>query len=342
MFKTRDGIIRVISTTAAVTALTIGGIAVAPMLSGCSAISQLDKKGIAATFDGGEITEDEVNSYIADYRKAHGLEEKSAWHGYLKQSGTTASSMRRTAIDTLEERKVIENEAGKRGIDVKKSDIDGKIKELSDYYGYDRDGWRKQLKTLGYTENGYRAYIKDSLLRERLMQKVIKVSDAKDSDVISLANDYTGSIDGAKRLSVITFDDSSKAGICADSIASGETTFEKAKKENGGDSNYDGWDCIVSEDETVSSAVKDMKQGDVSGAIAGEKLSFIVKVEEEVSVPKGGFTDKSQMPEGLYDDFKSSVELNNRYTQFNDYVNDLMSKAELKINDMPKDVPYSD
>lgn len=45
MFKTRDGMIRVISATAAVTALTIGGIAVAPMLSGCSAISQLDKKG---------------------------------------------------------------------------------------------------------------------------------------------------------------------------------------------------------------------------------------------------------------------------------------------------------
>ena len=234
MFKTCDGMIRVISATAAVTAMTIGGIAVAPMLSGCSAISQLDKKGVAATFDGGEITEDEVNSYIADYRKAQVLEEKIAWHGYLKQSGATASSMRRTAIDTLEERKVIENEAGKRGIDVKKSDIDGKIKELRDYYGYDKDGWRQQLKTLGYTESGYRAYIKDSLLRERLMQKAIKVSEAKDSDVISLANDYTGSIDGAKRLSVITFDDSSEAGSCADSIASGETTFEKAKKKNGG------------------------------------------------------------------------------------------------------------
>ena len=69
MFKTRDGMIKVISATAAVTALTIGGIAVAPMLSGCSAISQLDKKGVAATFDGGDITEDEVSRYIADYRR---------------------------------------------------------------------------------------------------------------------------------------------------------------------------------------------------------------------------------------------------------------------------------
>lgn len=343
MHLSHNGMTRIVSTTIAAGVIAVGGISIiVPMLTGCTSASPFKKEGVAATFNGGEITEDEVNDYIADYRKAHGITDDAAWKDYLKQSGSTPSSMRKTAINALESRKVIESDAGSKGISVSDDDVTSKIDELRKYYGYDDDEWNEQLKTLGYTSDGYRAYIKDSLLREKLMQKVIKSSEAKDTDVISLANDYTKSIDGAKKLSVITFDDKTSAEKCYEQIASGAVTFNDAKSENGGDNNYDGWDCIVSEDDAVKDAIKGMHKGDTSSVIEGDNLSFIVQVSEEVNVPDGGFTDKSQMPDELYDEFKSSVESNNMYSQFNEYVDDLLSKAAIKINDMPDNVPYND
>ena len=311
------------------------------MLSGCTSSSHFGKKGVAATFDGGDITENEVNDYIADYRKAHGLETSDSWKSYLKQSGSTVESMRKTAISTIENRDIVENEAKKHNIEISGEDVDVKIKELRGYYGYNDDEWKEQLKNLGYTSDGYLAYIKDSLLREKLMQQVIKSVNVNDSDVIDLANDYTKSIDGARKISVMAFNDKDDAERCVSEMASGKS-FDDEKKENGGDSNYDGWDCIVSEDDAVKNAVKDMKKGDVSGIIDGDSMSFIVRVDEEVNVPDGGFKDKSQMPDELYDEFKSSVESNERYSQFNDYLDDLISKADIKINDMPDDVPYKE
>ena len=296
---------------------------------------------MAATFDGGDVTENEVNDYIADYRKAHGLEESDSWKSYLKQSGSTVESIRKAAISTIESRDIVESEAKKHNIKVSDADVDGKIKELRGYYSYNDEEWKEQLKSLGYTSDGYRAYIKDSLLREKLMQQIIKNVNVKDSDVIDLANEYTKSIDGARKISVMAFDDKGDAERCVSEMTSGQS-FDDEKKANGGDSNYDGWDCIVSEDDAVKNAVKGMGKGDVSGIIDGDSMSFIVRVDEEVNVPDGGFKDKSQMPDELYDEFKSSVESNERYSQFNDYLDDLISKANININDMPDDVPYKD
>lgn len=325
------GIAKVVSTTVAASVIAAGGVAVVtPVLTGCTSSSPFDKDA-AATFNGGKITEKEVDDYITDYKKAHSINGKKAWKDYLKQSGSTEKSMRTTAINTLESRKVIENDAKNHGIEITNKDIDGKIKELQKYYGYDNDEWKEQLKTLGYTNSGYRAYIKDSLLREKLMQKVITNVKVKDSDVIKLANDYTKSLNGAKKLSVITFDDEKNAEKCETEIKSGSKTFDEEKKTNGGDNNYDGWDCIVTEDDAVKNAIKNMKKGDISDVIAGENLSFIVQVNEEVNVPDGGFSDKSQITDELYDEFKSSVESNDKYSQFNDYVDDLMEKANLKV-----------
>lgn len=342
MTLSHRGINRILSATIAVGVIVAGGVTIAiPMLSGCTSSSPFGKKGVAATFDGGDVTENEVNDYIVDYRKAHGLEESDSWKSYLKQSGSTVESIRKAAISTIESRDIVESEAKKHNIKVSDADVDGKIKELRGYYSYNDDEWQEQLKSLGYTSDGYRAYIKDSLLREKLMQQVIKNVNVKDSDVIYLANEYTKSIDGARKISVMAFDDKGDAERCVSEMDSGKS-FDDEKKANGGDNNYDGWDCIVSEDDAVKNAVKDMKKGDVSGIIDGNSMSFIVRVDEEVNVPDGGFKDKSQMTDELYDEFKSSVESNERYSQFNDYLDDLISNANININDMPDNVPYKD
>lgn len=96
--------------TAIILVLTVFGIL---GLSGCDSQVEEDKASdwttkVAATIDGHDITEADVNDFIEKYRKAYGHTTDASWATFLDSQGKTASDYRDLAIEQLEERYLVQ------------------------------------------------------------------------------------------------------------------------------------------------------------------------------------------------------------------------------------------
>ena len=74
------------------------------------------------------------------------------------------------------------------------------VDQMKQNYASD-DKWNEALQAVGMTEDEYKSNIKTSLLQQGLM-KTFEGDDPSDEDVLSYAQTYISSFDGAKRSSI--------------------------------------------------------------------------------------------------------------------------------------------
>ena len=309
----------------------------AVVLTGCGSQAQ-----IAATVNGENIEEATITEYIQNFREANALSEDTAWAQWLVDNSRDADSLRSDAIDYYVRVAVIEQDAKAKGITVSDEDIDSQLAEIKEYYGYDDEQFKEQIEAIGYTEDTYREYIRQSLTQEKLMDATSEDIQASDAEILEMANNYSSILNGAKKVRCIAIstDNSASAVDIQKQASAPGADFNAIADEKSESTDYDGWDVLVPMDQAVSDAIATLDKGAVSDVIQGTDWLFIVKVEDTCAVGDGGFTAIDQVPTELKDEFAENVVSSAKSTAFDTYVQNLIDSADKVVNPKPSGLPY--
>ena len=315
------------------------------------------KSSVAATVNGTEIPESEITENIEKIRAQYGLEEEDAWGQYLSAVGQTPQSLREQMIDSKVDQILVKNAAGDIGVTVDSAEVDSNIESMKANFD-DDEAWQKALKQAGFDEESYRANIEESLLSQAIQKHFSDEAKAEDSDILKAAEQYAPSYDGAKKSShiLIKVDDvkdkaamkkaRNKAQEIIDRINNGEIDFADAAKENSDDpgSAQDGgnvgWNKLTSFVTEYTDALEKLKVDEMSGPVDSQYGVHIIKCTDVFNAPKKVKSLKD-FPKEFRETIKSAAKSTKANEAYEAWVDGLKEGADIKINDMPEDVPYN-
>lgn len=316
-------------------------------ITACSGNSTSGSKGVggvAATVNGAEIQEEEVTASVESIRSQMSLTDEDAWGEWMAKYDYTPEKVREEVIDSLVTKQLIIQGAEEKGVTVSDDEVQSYVDQMKQNYASD-DKWNEALQAVGMTEDEYKSNIKTSLLQQGLM-KSFEGDDPSDEDVLSYAQTYISSFDGAKRSSHILFDadDTETAQSVLDQINAGTLDFAEAAKtyskdssaQNGGDVGWDKLNSFVSE---YTAGLADLSKGQVSGLVTSSYGIHIIKCTDEFTAPDE-LTSLDQLPSEFVEQFRSSLKSSNQSKAYQQWLSDAKDNADIEIKDMPSGLPY--
>ncbi|WP_297156050.1 SurA N-terminal domain-containing protein [uncultured Ellagibacter sp.] len=316
-------------------------------ITACSGNSTSGSKGIegvAATVNGAEIQEKDVTDSVESIRSQMSLTDEDAWGEWMAKYDYTPEKVREEVIDSLVTKELIIQGAEEKGVTVSDDEVQSYVDQMKQNYASD-DKWNEALQAVGMTEDQYKDNIKTSLLQQGLL-KAFEGDDPSDEDVLSYAQTYISSYDGAKRSSHILFDadDEATAQSVLDQINAGTLDFAEAAKtyskdssgQNGGDVGWDKLNSFVSE---YTAGLADLSKGQVSGLVTSSYGIHIIKCTDEFHAP-AELTSLDQLPSEFVDQFRSSLKSSNQSKAYQQWLSDAKENADIEIKDMPSGLPY--
>ena len=320
-------------------ALCVVGITACSSTSGSKGVG-----GVAATVNGAEIQEEEVTASVESIRSQMSLTDEDAWGEWMVKYDYTPEKVREEVIDSLVTKQLIIQGAEEKGVTVSDDEVQSYVDQMKQNYASD-DKWNEALQAVGMTEDEYKSNIKTSLLQQGLM-KSFEGDDPSDEDVLSYAQTYISSFDGAKRSSHILFDadDTETAQSVLDQINAGTLDFAEAAKtyskdssaQNGGDVGWDKLNSFVSE---YTAGLADLSKGQVSGLVTSSYGIHIIKCTDEFTAP-AELTSLDQLPSEFVEQFRSSLKSSNQSKAYQQWLSDAKDNADIEIKDMPSGLPY--
>ena len=320
-------------------ALCVVGITACSSTSGSKGVG-----GVAATVNGAEIQEEEVTASVESIRSQMSLTDEDAWGEWMVKYDYTPEKVREEVIDSLVTKQLIIKGAEEKGVTVSDDEVQSYVDQMKQNYASD-DKWNEALQAVGMTEDEYKSNIKTSLLQQGLM-KSFEGDDPSDEDVLSYAQTYISSFDGAKRSSHILFDadDAETAQSVLDQINAGTLDFAEAAKtyskdssaQNGGDVGWDKLNSFVSE---YTAGLADLSKGQVSGLVTSSYGIHIIKCTDEFTAP-AELTSLDQLPSEFVEQFRSSLKSSNQSKAYQQWLSDAKDNADIEIKDMPSGLPY--
>ena len=313
--------------------------------------------GVAATINGSNLTEDTVTKQIMSVRTSYGYTKDKAWAQYLVDSDLTPKKYRKQVIDSYAQQILIQQAEKEYNVSVSDDDIEKAWKDACKSAGGEKT-FKKTLKTYGYTESTYKDSLKDSLAQQKLKDKVAPSKTPKDKEILSYLNENLSTYNDARRSENILIkvdsdasdEDKAKAKAtaqeCLDKINSGELTFEQAVKKYSEDTGSKdkkgdvGWDKLTTFVDEYETALQQLDKGDVSGIVESTYGYHIIKCTGYFHVDDKA-TDIKQVPKAIKKYIANVVKTQNTGTKYNDWLEKYTKKADIKINPMPKDVPYN-
>lgn len=303
--------------------------------------------GVAATVNGTEIKEQTVTDYIEQFRTSQSLDTEESWGTWLAANSLTPESVREEVINYFVDQELTKQAAAENDVTVSDDEVNEQVETMKANYGSD-EAWNQALEQAGTTEDEYRESVHDAMLAQRLEEKVVSdVAEPTDEELLTYVQNYAPYFNGAKRSSHILFssDDEATAQQVLDQINNGEISFEDAAKqystdtasaENGGDV---GWDLLNNFVTEYSTALSNLEEGQVSDLVTSDYGIHIIKCTEVFQAPDD-ITSTDQVPSEMVDYIKQMLVNNNESTAYSEWKEDYKSKADIQINDMPKDLPY--
>lgn len=299
---------------------------------------------VAATVDGHDIMESDVNDFIQKYRKMSGYATDDTWREYLDEQSTTPSAYRDGAITQLEINYLIPRLAEQEGISVPDDDVDKAMTKAQTDAGYDGDddGWVKFLDGIGYTSDSYRASIRTSLVVTRYADANLILETPTDAQMVSHASASLGTYTGKKVLAG-TFDTNAKAKAARDAMqddSMGTADFDKAVDDNGGRLRTVGWSGMSDLTTGCTNAIASLSAGQASLPIHEDAGYVIYYVEQEFSLSSNGTLDVSHMPEELRQILASDTAASLNASKEQEYLESVLAKHDVTKADMPDGLPY--
>lgn len=320
--------------------------------------SQEDYKltgGVAATVNGVNIKEDTVTEQIMSLRQSS-YESDEDWATYLSQQGLTPESYRENVIDSIARQYLLTQAEKEYDITVSQDDLDEAWDEAVENYGGDEDTFVDMITQFGFTKETYQENTKSSLAQEKLREKVASVEDPTDDQIVSYINENLDTYNDARRSSHILFkvaDDATdeesaeveaKAQEVLDKLNAGEVEFADAAKEYSEDSSADdggdvGWDKLTTFVTEYQDALSALSTGQMSGLVKTTYGYHIILCTDQFNVESVSSAD--EIPEAIRDAISSKIKTEEESAKCSTWLNDYIDKADIKINEMPEDVPYN-
>ena len=312
--------------------------------------------GVAATVDGQSIGEDTITRQIMSTRESLGYESDADWASYLSSSGLTPESYRESLIESYARSYLLQVAVKEHDIAVSEEELNAAWDEDVASYG-DEQTFVSLLESMGMTKDSYLDSLSSSLAQGKLRDEVAPVEEPTDEEIIAYANENLASYNDARRSSHILFkvaedaDDATreeartKAQEVLDKLNAGEVSFEDAAKEysedgsaeNGGDV---GWDKLTTFVTEYQDALSQLSPGQMSGIVETTYGYHIIMCTDLFHVD-GEVTSVDQIPEEIRDQFVQTIEQTAQSTAYNEWFEQYVADADIKINPMPEDVPYN-
>ena len=320
----------------------------ASLLCGLTACSG---ESVAATVGTKKISEQTITDYITNYRTSQGLDDDSNFAMVLSMYGMTPESFRENIIDMFVNRELVLLAAQEKGMSVDSATIDEYVNQMKSNYS-DDTAWQTALTNAGLTEEKYRENIEYALLNKQLSESFAVSDDPTDEQVFAVAQDNLKYFEKAKRSSHILFDasDEETAKEVLEKINNGTLDFADAASQyskdtssaaNGGDV---GWDLLTSFVSEYQTALDGLELGQVSELVKSQFGYHIIKCTE-VMPAADSVKSLSDLPEAFQTYFKqlattTSSSSTSTSTAFSVWLNGYRTTVDVKINDMPKGLPY--
>ncbi|WP_283170147.1 peptidylprolyl isomerase [Curtanaerobium respiraculi] len=333
------------ASTVALSAVCMFGFAACSSDDASTSIAQ----GAAATVNGTEVSEQTVTDYIEAFRSTQSLTDEDSWGQWMAKYSLDPTKVRQEVIDYYVNKELVKQAAKEKNVEVADSDVDEQVAKMKANYSSD-DAWKAALTAAGTTEDLYRDSVQSAMLESALKQAVIssESSDPSDDEVLSSAQSYRNSFNGAKRSSHVLFssNDEAKAQEVLDQINSGAISFEDAAKqystdtgsaEKGGDV---GWDVLNSFVTPYRTALQGLDAGQVSGLVTSDYGIHIIKCTEVYNAPDE-ITSLDQIPSDLADYIRMLLKNSNASTAYQSWFADYKNNANVQTADMPDGLPYA-
>lgn len=302
--------------------------------------------GTAATVNGTDIPEDDVTLEVQAIRERMGLTDEQSWGEWMAQNGFTPETVREQVIDGLVNEELIRQITKEQEITVDAAEIDGYVDSMRSRYESDEQ-WQDALKQAGLTEEEYRENIELSLLSNRLMETVATDDEPAAEDMLTYAQMFAASYDGAKRSSHILFDsgDEATAQEVLEKINAGQLDFAEAAQQyskdtgsaaNGGDV---GWDKLTTFVDEYQTALNDLDNGAVSGLVPSQFGIHIIKCTDVFTAPSE-VTSTDQLPEEFVTSIRTMLSQSQSSQGYNTWLTEQREAADVVVNPMPEGLPY--
>lgn len=313
--------------------------------------------GVAAKVDGVNITEDTVTKQIMNVRTSGGYDTDKKWAQYLVDNGMTPESYRASVIDSLARQYLVQKAEKEYDVQVTDEDVEQAWKDAAANYESE-EAFENQIKMFGFTKDSYKQQLESTLKQTKLKEKVAKAKEPTDQEVIDYLNSNLSTYNNARRSQNILFKvnsgatDEEKAKVkekaqgVLDKINAGEISFDDAvskysedtgSKDNKGDV---GWDKLTSFVDEYQSALSGLNKGDVSQLVESSYGYHIIKCTDYFHVDES-VTSIDQVPKKIVSYVKNILKTQKESTAYSEWMDAYIKKADIQVNDMPKEVPYN-
>lgn len=313
--------------------------------------------GVAATVNGVNITEDTITKQIMSVRTRGGYTKDKDWAQYLVDQNTTPEKLRKSYIESYAKQYLSEQAVKEYNITVSDADVQKAYDDAVAQYG-GKDSFERIIKAMGYTEDTYKPLLKSRLEQNKLKEKVAPAKDATDQEILDYFNQNFDTYNDARRSenllikvdSKATDEEKAKAKEKAqeilDKINAGEISFEDAvakysedtgSKDDKGDV---GWDKLTRFVTEYQSALNGLSKDQISGVVETNYGYHLIKCTDVFKLD-GNATSIDQLPDKFKDYIGNVVKTQTQSAAYSKWETEYFDKADIKINDMPENVPYN-
>lgn len=303
--------------------------------------------GVAATVNGTEIQEDTVTAAIQGIREQMGTTDEDSWGQWLAENDYTPESVRQEIIDSYVDQELIKQGSESMDIHADEEEVNQYVESMRSNYDTD-EAWAAALEAVGMTEDEYRENIELSLVSQQLRSKVSEdAAEPTDEELLTSAQTYVTSYDGAKKSSHILFDasDEALAQEVLEKLQAGELDFataaESYSKDTGSanDGGNVGWDKLTQFVTEYTEALNGLKKGEISGLVPSTYGIHIIQCTDVFEAPEK-LESMDQLPEEFQEAVKAMLNSNNESQAYYAWVEQQREGADIVVNDMPEGLPY--
>lgn len=321
----------------------------------------------AAKYDGMHyITEQEVEDYVASYRKQQGYEDSSDedWAIYLAAYSLTPETLRTSVIQQLVTTEMVEKAADEN--DVVYTDEEWAEARANIIYNLalnDEEVYQETIEAQGQSVEEYEEAYRNMLLRQKLYEAVVPVPEATDEETLTyIRTNYTEDTE-TKHIYYFsypfsddegTYEDLYETQTILDELVEDGVSVENFETMVGSNSEDDdlietggayGWDLDIDDESSAfQEAVEYCEVGEVSSVIKEDDCYSFVYVDTSFTIPAYDASDPyelSDFPESLQAWFAACEAEVLWDDDCNEYLLSLYEDSNCIIYDMPENVDYN-
>lgn len=265
-------------------------------------------KDVAAVVGGRIVSQQQVEDALM-FQRIHGnLEDDDAWELYLASAGVTEDEIRNATIKNLIDAELVAFEADRLGIVLNDQEVDSRIASLESRYP-SHASFLEALRKNGYTEEGYRGAVRQSLLWSALQSAQVPPPSPTEEQVRQYAVVVAPTLVGRRSSHILlSGSDYTKAQEVHRLLEEGADFTELVQTYSIDTTSVDGdqgWDSLTVFVEPYQTALDQLQPGEFSDVVRTRFGYHIILCTDIYEAPLGpdGSIDIAAIP----DDLMSSI-----------------------------------